>query len=406
MKINTFKQQATEVKPAIDTFAKIKVVGIGGAGGEAINRMIGSKIRGVDFITVNTDAQALHHSKAQIKIHVGKTATRGLGAGMDPEIGRRAAEESQEELHDHLKGADMVFITCGLGGGTGTGAGPIIAEIARDLGALTIGVVTKPFEFEGMQRKNIAERGLREFEERVDALITIPNDRILQVIDKKTSLLDAFAVVDEVLQQGVSGISDIITTPGIINVDFADVKAIMQGTGSALMGIGIASGENRAVEAAKAAIESPLLELSIDGARGILFTITGGKDLGMYEVNEAAKIITAAASPDAKIIFGAIVDEALDDDEMKVTVVATGFGGEGRRPEPRTVRPMVFEKEEPKENPNLWQNQKRKIHIEQTDEPRTYQKPSVQEKPAAQNQSQANQEEDLEIPAFIRKKMM
>ncbi|KKU25384.1 MAG: Cell division protein FtsZ [Candidatus Magasanikbacteria bacterium GW2011_GWA2_46_17] len=231
MKINSFKQSVTEVKPAVETFAKIKVVGIGGAGGEAINRMIGSKIRGVDFITVNTDAQALHHSKAQIKIHVGKTATRGLGAGMDPEIGRRAAEESQEELHDHLKGADMVFITCGLGGGTGTGAGPIIAEIARDLGALTIGVVTKPFEFEGMQRKNVAERGLREFEERVDALITIPNDRILQVIDKKTSLLDAFAVVDEVLQQGVSGISDIITTPGIINVDFADVKAIMQGTG-------------------------------------------------------------------------------------------------------------------------------------------------------------------------------
>src|SRR3972149_2464967 len=226
MKINSFKQSVTEVKPAVETFAKIKVVGIGGAGGEAINRMIGSKIRGVDFITGSTDAQALHHSKAQIKIHVGKTATRGLGAGM------------------------------------GTGAGPIIAEIARDLGALTIGVVTKPFEFEGMQRKNVAERGLREFEERVDALITIPNDRILQVIDKKTSLLDAFSVVDEVLQQGVSGISDIITTPGIINVDFADVKAIMQGTGSALMGIGIASGENRAVEAAKAAIESPLLELS------------------------------------------------------------------------------------------------------------------------------------------------
>ena len=395
-----------EIKPDIETFAKIKVVGVGGSGGSAINRMVEAKIKGVEFLAINTDVQALHHSQARHKLHIGKMTTRGLGAGMDPELGAQSAEENEEAIRNILEGTDMVFITCGLGGGTGTGAGPIIAEIARDLGALTIGVVTKPFEFEGMQRKNIAERGLREFEERVDALITIPNDRILQVIDKKTSLLDAFAVVDEVLQQGVSGISDIITTPGIINVDFADVKAIMQGTGSALMGIGIASGENRAVEAAKAAIESPLLELSIDGARGILFTITGGKDLGMYEVNEAAKIITAAASPDAKIIFGAIVDEALDDDEMKVTVIATGFGGEGRRPEPRTVRPMVFEKEEPKENPNLWQNQKRKIHIEQADEPRTYQKPPVQEKPAAQNQSQANQEEDLEIPAFIRKKMM
>ena len=404
MKIQTFKQQVTEVKPAIETFAKIKVVGVGGAGGEAINRMIGSKIKGVDFITVNTDAQALHHSKASIKIHVGKTATRGLGAGMDPELGRRAAEESQEEIHDHLKGADMVFITCGLGGGTGTGAGPIVAEIARDLGALTIGVVTKPFEFEGAQRKNIAERGLRDFEDRVDALITIPNDRILQVIDKKTSLLDAFVVVDEVLQQGVQGISDIITTPGIINVDFADVRAIMQGTGSALMGIGVASGENRAVAAAKAAIESPLLELAIEGAKGVLFTITGGRDLGMYEVNEAAKIITSAASADAKIIFGAIVDEALDDDEIKITVVATGFGSEGARPGPRNVRPIAIpQKEEPKEDQNLWQTPKKKIFVEPVERPepskRTFEK-QPQTQPAAQ------EEEDLEIPAFIRKKMM
>ncbi|HLC99535.1 MAG TPA: cell division protein FtsZ [Patescibacteria group bacterium] len=415
MKVTTFRSQATEVKPAIETFAKIKVVGVGGAGGEAVNRMMGSKIRGVDFIVVNTDAQALHHSKAPTKIHVGKTTTKGLGSGMDPEMGRKAAEENQEELHEFLKGADMVFVTCGLGGGTGTGAGPIVAEIARDLGALTIGVVTKPFEFEGAQRRNIAERGLRDFEERVDALITIPNDRILQVIDKKTSLLDAFAVVDQILQQGVQGISDVITTPGIINVDFADVKAIMSGTGSALMGIGIASGENRAVEAAKAAIESPLLELSVEGAKGILFTIAGGKDLGMHEVNEAAKIITASASPDARIIFGAIVDEALADDEMKVTVIATGFGSEGTRAAPaqRNVRPMTLQRDEPgKGEGNLWQKPARKIYVEPEEArerapERVRSAQNSPNSPAEKATGQAGQEdEDLEIPAFIRKKMM
>ncbi|MBU2235504.1 cell division protein FtsZ [Patescibacteria group bacterium] len=302
-----------EIKPDIETFAKIKVLGIGGSGGSAINRMITSKIKGIDFIAVNTDAQALHHSQASQKIHIGKNTTRGLGAGMDPELGQKAADENREELQENLKGADMVFITCGLGGGTGTGAAPVIADIAKESGALTVAVVTKPFDFEGEQRKTIADAGLRDLGDRVDAIITIPNDRILQIVDKKTSLLDAFGIVDDVLRQGVQGISDLITVPGLINVDFADVRAIMENTGSALMGIGSASGENRAVEAAKAAIDSPLLELDIEGAKGVLFTITGSSDLGMYEVNEAAKIITESADQNAKVIFGSLVDESLDD---------------------------------------------------------------------------------------------
>ena len=314
-----------EIKPDIETFAKIKVVGVGGSGGSAVDRMITSKIRGVEFIVINTDAQALHHSKAPTKIHIGKTVTRGLGAGMDPELGRKAAEESQDEIHEALKGADMVFITCGLGGGTGTGAAPVVAEIAKDVGALTVAVVTKPFAFEGAQRKGIADGGLGDLGDRVDTLITIPNDRLLQIIDKKTSLLDAFGTVDEVLRQGVQGISELITIPGLINVDFADVKSIMADAGSALMGIGKATGDNRAVDAAKAAIDSPLLELSIDGAKGILFTVTGGPDLGMYEVNEAARVITASVDPNAKVIFGTVIDETLKG-EVRITVIATGFG--------------------------------------------------------------------------------
>ncbi len=303
-----------EIKPQIETFAKIKVVGVGGGGSSAVNRMVEEKIKGVEFIAINTDAQALHHNKAATKLQVGQTVTRGLGAGMNPDLGRKSAEESQDEIKDVLKDADMVFITCGLGGGTGTGAAPVVADIARDLGALTVAIITKPFMFEGQQRRAIAEAGLEELVERVDTIITIPNDRLLQVIDKKTSLLDAFHVVDAVLHQGVQGISELITVPGLINVDFADVKAIMHGSGSALMGIGRGSGENRAVDAAKAAIDSPLLEMSIDGARGILFTITGSSDLGMYEINEAAKIITGAADDDAKVIFGAVIDEEMKDE--------------------------------------------------------------------------------------------
>jgi cell division protein FtsZ len=325
-----------EVKPAIESFAKIKVVGVGGSGNAAINRMIKSKIKGVEFIAMNTDVQALHYSQAQTKIHLGKAVTRGLGAGMNPEVGRAAAEESQNEIREVLKGADMVFITCGLGGGTGSGASQVVAEIARDLGALTVGVVTKPFTFEGAQRKQIAELAHKNLSQHVDAIITIPNDRVMQVIDKKTTLIDAFETVDDVLRQGVQGISETITVPGMINVDFADVKAIMSGTGSALMGIGKATGDNRAIDAAKQSISSPLLEVSIEGAKGILFTITGGTNMSMFEVSEAAKVITANADPEAKVIFGAVIDENLKD-EVRICVIATGFENETRLKEKKML---------------------------------------------------------------------
>ncbi len=388
-----------EIKPDIETFAKIKVVGVGGSGGSAVDRMIASKIRGVEFLVVNTDAQALHHSKAQTKIHIGKTVTRGLGAGMDPELGRKAAEESQDELHDALKGADMVFITCGLGGGTGTGASPVVAEIAQDVGALTVAVVTKPFAFEGAQRKDIGETGLRELSDRVDTLITIPNDRLLQIIDKKTSLLDAFGTVDDVLRQGVQGISELITIPGLINVDFADVKSIMEDAGSALMGIGRGNGDNRAIDAAKAAIDSPLLELSIDGAKGILFTVTGGSDLSMFEVNEAARIITASIDPNAKVIFGTVIDETMKG-EVRITVIATGFGkGATPRPVGKKITPQGLTPLEPA--PRTMPRQAPEP-IKPTPPP-TRPTPRPVPEPAPQPKAA---EEDLEIPAFIRRKMM
>ncbi|MBI5222519.1 MAG: cell division protein FtsZ [Candidatus Magasanikbacteria bacterium] len=318
-----------QVKPAIETFAKIKVIGIGGSGGAAVDRMVKAGIKGVDFVAMNTDVQALHHNSAAHKLHIGKTVTRGLGAGMDPDLGKRSAEEAQNEIRDVLKETDMVFLTCGLGGGTGSGAGPVIAEIAREMGALTVAVVTKPFTFEGPQRMSIADKAHEEFERNVDTIITIPNDRVLQIIDKKTTLLEAFRIVDDVLRQGVQGISELITVPGLINVDFADVRAIMRDTGTALMGIGTGKGDNRAVEAATAAISSPLLEVSIDGARGILFTVTGGPSLGMQEVAEAAKIITGSADDNAKVIFGAVIDENMGED-IRITVVATGFDGRER----------------------------------------------------------------------------
>lgn len=390
-----------EVKPEIETFAKIKVVGIGGSGGSAVNRMVNSKIKGVDFIAINTDAQALHHSQASHKIHIGKSTTRGLGAGMDPELGQKAAEENQEELQEMLKDADMVFITCGLGGGTGTGASPVIAEIAKNAGALTIGVVTKPFSFEGAERRNIAESGYRDLAERVDAIITIPNDRILQIIDKKTSLLDAFSIVDDVLRQGVQGISDLITVPGLINVDFADIKSIMENTGSALMGIGTATGENRAVTAAKAAIDSPLLEVSIQGAKGILFTVTGGPNLGMYEVSEAAQTITESADPNARVIFGSVIDENMKD-EVRITVIAAGFGeqakrkmqGKGTREE---AMPFFSRVERPL---NVRENSREALEDTSFDAPR--ETPTARPKPAVEEK----EPDDLEIPAFIRRKMM
>lgn len=327
-----------EVKPEIETFARIKVCGIGGGGGAAINRMIHDEIKGVDFIAINTDIQALTQNLAANKIAIGKTLTRGLGAGMNPDVGGRAAEENQNEIREALQGADMIFLTCGLGGGTGTGAIPEVAKIAKEMGALTVAVVTKPFSFEGAQRRRIADQGYEKLIQHVDTIITIPNDRVLQIIDKKTSLMDAFKVVDDVLRQGVQGIAELITVPGLINVDFADVKAIMENSGSALMGIGRSSGENRAVDAAKQAIASPLLELSIDGAKGILFTITGGPSLGMHEVAEAAKVVTGSADEDAKVIFGTNIDETLGE-EIRITVVATGFDSRERR----TSAPGVVE---------------------------------------------------------------
>lgn len=315
------------IKPDIETYARIKVVGIGGGGGKAVTRMIDHKINGVDFLTINTDVQDLHFTKARTKIHIGKNLTKGLGAGMNPDLGRQAAEENRDEIHEALKGADMVFLTCGLGGGTGSGASPVIAEVSRDSGALTIGVVTKPFNFEGVQRTRIAEDAWREMRDRVDALITIPNDRLLAVIGKETPLLSAFAICDDVLRHAVQGISDLIVTPGIINVDFADVRAIMRDTGSALMGVGYGTGEDRAVAAAKAAINSPLLDISIEGARGVLFNVSGGLDLTMWEINEAARVITESIDRDAKVIFGAVHDDRLKKGEIKITVIATGFHG-------------------------------------------------------------------------------
>ncbi len=408
-----------QIKPEIETFAKIKVVGIGGSGGSAVNRMVEGKIRGVDFVALNTDVQALHHNSAAKKIHIGKTVTRGLGAGMDPDKGRRSAEESQNEIREALKDTDMIFITCGLGGGTGSGAGPIVAEIARDMGILTVGVVTKPFTFEGPQRKVIADSAHIELAQSVDTIITIPNDRVLQIIDKKTSLLDAFKIVDDVLRQGVQGISELITVPGLINVDFADVKAIMSDTGSSLMGIGIGSGDNRAVEAAKAAISSPLLEISIDGARGILFTITGGPSLGMQEVAEAAKVVTSSADDDVKVIFGAVVDDTMGED-VRVTVVATGFEApEIVREEQKKVsadsenpgrdiftakrssfKSSLFTKKEDKESIGKEKNQESNRS--------SFSKKTIGQplgRPVDMPNQTTPEEDDLEIPAFIRKKM-
>ncbi len=404
-----------QVKPDIEAFAKIKVVGVGGSGGSAITRMMGAKIRGVDFIAMNTDVQALHHNAAPGKLHIGKSVTRGLGAGMDPDIGRKAAEESQNEIRDMLKDADMVFVTCGMGGGTGTGAAPVVAQVAKELGALTVAVVTKPFSFEGPQRSAIAEKGWEQLAKNVDTIITIPNDRILQVIDKKTTLLDAFGIVDDILRQGVQGISELITIPGLINVDFADVRTIMRDTGSALMGIGVGSGENRAVEAAKGAISSPLLEISIDGAQGILFTITGGPDLTMHEVSEAAKIITSSSAPEAKVIFGAVIDESMTG-SMRITVVATGFDGR---------RPGVILEEEAAPATSFFSGNKytpsnflRKTLREEEEEEKRFKNLTQRNNPfnpvanpiddsriTKNNPTQIQSDDDLEIPAFIRKKM-
>src|SRR3989344_5537442 len=320
-----------QVKPDVESFARIRVVGVGGSGGNAVNHMLASHVVGVDFIAINTDAQDLHKNKAKRKIHIGKNLTRGLGAGMNAELGKQAAEETREDIQEAIKNSDMAFITCGMGGGTGTGAAPVVAKIARELGALTVGVVTRPFGFEGQQRMRLAEAGLAELRKAVDALIIIPNDKLLAIVSRETGIKNAFAMCDDILKQAVEGISDLITTTGIINVDFADVRAIMHNAGSALMGIGTAIGEHRAEMAARAAINSPLLEVSIHGAKGVLFSIAGGEDLGMLEVQDAANVITEAIDPDAKVIFGAVTESSLKKGQVRVTVIATGFPEAGAR---------------------------------------------------------------------------
>lgn len=314
-----------QIKSDVESFARIRVVGTGGSGKNAVNYMVSAKVKGVEFISINSDAQDLHHSLAKKKIHIGKNLTRGLGAGGDPDMGRRAAEETREEINNALKGSDMIFITCGMGGGTGTGSAPVIAKIARESGALTVGVVTKPFLFEGQERMRLALQGIEELKKEVDALITIPNDRLLAIVDKETTVRGAFEMCDNILKQAVEGISDLITMPGIINVDFADIRSVMENAGSALMGVGVSAGDNRAEEAARNAINSPLLEVSITGAKGVLFAIAGGDDLGMLEIQDAARVITESIDPQARVIFGAIKDDKLKKNEIKVTVIATGF---------------------------------------------------------------------------------
>jgi cell division protein FtsZ len=418
-----------EVKPALETFAKIVVVGVGGGGSSAVNRMIESKIRGVEFIALNTDIQALHHSLATHKINIGKTVTRGLGAGMDPETGRRAAEESQNEIRELVKGANMVFITAGMGGGTGSGASAVVADIAREVGALVVAVVTKPFTFEGTQRKSIAERAHEELAQRVDTIITVPNDRVMQMVDKKTTLQEAFRVIDDVLRQAVQGISELIMTHGQINVDFADVKRIMSNQGSALMGIGRATGENRAIDAAKAAISSPLLEISIDGARGILFLVAGPDNLSMQEVQEAAKVVTGSADENAAIIWGLSHDNSLGED-VKITVVATGFEDRRVRSEPppredqpafRPVARPIFRQQEPQQ-PVRQQMQQESQPVRIVPQPirpvmreeevsNSFQKKSLsspqpmQQQRASDDDVDSLDEDEVDIPAFIRKKM-
>ncbi|MBU5595405.1 cell division protein FtsZ [Amphibacillus sp. MSJ-3] len=368
-----------EFDTELDQLATIKVIGVGGGGNNAVNRMIEHGVQGVDFIAVNTDAQALNLSKAEVKIQLGTKLTRGLGAGANPEVGRKAAEESKEQIEEALQGADMVFVTAGMGGGTGTGAAPVISQVAKEIGALTVGVVTRPFLFEGRKRSTQAVAGIEGLKENVDTLIVIPNDRLLEIIDKNTPMLEAFREADNVLRQGVQGISDLIATPGLINVDFADVKTIMSDKGSALMGIGVATGENRATEAAKKAISSPLLETSIDGARGVLMNITGGTSLSLYEVQEAADIVTSAADQEVNVIFGSVINDKLKD-EIVVTVIATGFDEKKIEANQSRQRPNIKNKQ----NSNHQQDGKREQ--EEVYEPTNFRE----------------EEDTLDIPTFLR----
>jgi cell division protein FtsZ len=365
----------------LDSLATIKVIGVGGGGNNAVNRMIEHGVQGVEFIAVNTDAQALNLSKAEVKMQIGAKLTRGLGAGANPDVGKKAAEESKEQLEAALSGADMVFVTAGMGGGTGTGAAPVIAQIARDLGALTVGVVTRPFTFEGKKRSGQASGGIGAMKEAVDTLIVIPNDRLLEIVDKSTPMLEAFREADNVLRQGVQGISDLIAVPGLINLDFADVKTIMSNKGSALMGIGVSAGENRAAEAAKKAISSPLLETSIDGAQGVLMNITGGTNLSLYEVQEAADIVATASDQEVNMIFGSVINETLKE-EIIVTVIATGFKEENAQPK---VNRPTFGQAKPQIG-NVKREQPKREEVQQ--EPIRH--------------TQVSQEETLDIPTFLR----
>jgi len=377
-----------QIKPEVETFARIKVIGVGGSGGNTTNHMINSKVRGVEFIAINTDGQDLHHCLAKKKIHIGKNLTRGLGTGMNSEIGKRAAEETREEILETLKGADMAFIACGMGGGTGSGAAPIIAKAAKETGCLTVAVVTKPFFFEGLHRMRIAEQGMEELRQSVDALIVIPNDRLLQTIDKETTAKQAFAVCDDVLKRAVEGISDLVTTPGIINIDFADIKSVMENAGAAIMGIGYGTGEKRAEDAAKMAINSPLLEVSIAGAKGVLFSIAGGDDLTMFEIQDAAKIITESVDSNARIIFGTVRDEKLKKGEVKVTVIASGF------PEGSSVKKSLFHEIAGGDD------KKGKIYNSVP----AFSKDSKQEDKKTDNQEGEDKEDDWgAVPAFLRR---
>ncbi|WIY59963.1 cell division protein FtsZ [Bacillus arachidis] len=371
-----------------DQLASIKVIGVGGGGNNAVNRMIEHGVQGVDFIAVNTDAQALNLSKAETKMQIGGKLTRGLGAGANPEVGKKAAEESKEQIQEALRGADMVFVTAGMGGGTGTGAAPVIAQIAKELGALTVGVVTRPFTFEGRKRATQAISGIAAFKDNVDTIIVIPNDRILEIVDKNTPMLEAFREADNVLRQGVQGISDLIATPGLINLDFADVKTIMSNKGSALMGIGVGTGENRAAEAAKRAISSPLLETSIDGAQGVLMNITGGTNLSLYEVQEAADIVASASDPEVNMIFGSVINESLKD-EIVVTVIATGFDDsvsvQPPKPFVRSATTTNHAQQQPVAQPPKQREVKREVKREE---------PVVHER--------NTDSDDIDIPAFLR----
>ncbi|CAM3086538.1 cell division protein FtsZ [Filibacter tadaridae] len=379
----------------VDALAVIKVIGVGGGGNNAVNRMIEHGVQGVEFIAVNTDAQALNLSSAEVKLQIGGKLTRGLGAGANPEVGKKAAEESKEQLEEALRGADMVFVTAGMGGGTGTGAAPVIAQIAKDIGALTVGVVTRPFTFEGRKRSTQAIGGITAMKESVDTLIVIPNDKLLEIVDKNTPMLEAFREADNVLRQGVQGISDLIAVPGLINLDFADVKTIMSNKGSALMGIGMSTGENRASEAAKKAISSPLLETSIDGAKGVLMNITGGSNLSLFEVQEAADIVASASDEDVNMIFGSVINDNLKD-EIIVTVIATGFNDE-QLTQPRSARSSGFgasrpqaRETQPSHQPQVRERREETSHVQQ------------QQEPARQQQQSGQPDDGLDIPTFLR----